>query len=309
MKVFTFIVAIAGTAAALTSTAAANDESKKNLETVKQVVASAEKMGVKSGAVGESKAKESSDAVVMKEEREKEMKMESMKRDKMKESREHESHHEDDHEEHQHDNIHEVHHEEHEEHQHDDIHLDHHEEHEIHEETNKNSNHDADHRPRLLITIKKRHPHVYLELLRIKETVMVDRHGHPISKSATAMEELYRVGHHGQRRRLHARLFLFKPKHYGGLDGGFGAQGVDGAAADDWVDRTAAALRLDLFWPRLFFSLLSGFTIVAVVFFLGQLVFWSFGGYAEEDEDDDRATGRGLLKVPTSEKMAEVNNV
>lgn len=159
--------------------------------------------------------------------------------------------------------------------------------------------------PHMMIMLQQKHPHVYLEVLKIKEQVMVDRKMNELKREAVASETLFRVNRDGSRDAVRSRLFLLTPRKDSGR--------VEEMSEDhdhdemDWFDRLALALHLDHFWPRLLFSLSAGFAIVALGFLILHLVGlwlgWNNANGKHEEEDEYSALlnpnfrGPGVVSV------------
>jgi hypothetical protein len=130
----------------------------------------------------------------------------------------------------------------------------------------------------VMLMLQQKHPHVYLEVLKIKEQVMVDQKRHVIGKEALASAQLFKVNRDGTRTTLRSRLFLLTPNHEEQGEYGAAAAGDRDAETDegepklDWFDKFALALHLDHFWPRLLFSLCAGFSIVSLGFLILHFV-------------------------------------
>lgn len=138
--------------------------------------------------------------------------------------------------------------------------------------------------PHLLIMLKRKHPHVFLEVIKIKERVLVDKHHlKELSREAIASEQLFRVHHDGSRTPLRSRIFLLSPKH--GDQQSISSQQSENEELS-WFDKLALALHLDHFWPRFLFSLCTGFLIVASGLGAVHLVCYLLG-YESKSVDDE----------------------
>lgn len=153
--------------------------------------------------------------------------------------------------------------------------------------------------PHMMIMLKQKHPRVYLEVLKIKEQVMVDPQRRVLSREAVASEHLYRVHRDGHRSSLRSRLYLLTPNQHQQATSAHGNEHEHEHEHDeddenntlDWFDRLALALHLDRFWPRLLFSLSAGFAIVALGFLIlhvvGMWLGWHNDNLGRHDDIDN----------------------
>jgi hypothetical protein len=133
--------------------------------------------------------------------------------------------------------------------------------------------------PRLLVMLQKKFPQVYMQIIKIKERVIVNSKQQELSRSAIGSDELYKIGSDGKQTNLRSRLFLLSPRTT--------EQRAQALSDDelDWFDKLALALRLDRFWPRVFFSMSAGFAIVSLGFLTMHLIcLWM--GWTDGRSDD-----------------------
>lgn len=168
--------------------------------------------------------------------------------------------------------------------------------------------------PRLLIMLQRKHPRVYLEVIKIREQIRLDSNNKEVSRNAIAAERLYRVHSDGTRHAIRSRLYMMSPEGHFHSSNHYRLE-QDREIEEDplnWFDRLALALHLEHFWPRLLFSLSAGFAVVSLGFLMVHLACLLLGyegrGKTRDDADefaallDPHVRGPGVIRVPTEDK-------